>query len=304
MIVVAGEALVDLAPRDDLLVPLPGGAPYNVALGLGRLGHATAFLGRLSSDGFGRRLADHLAAEGVDLGLAVTTDDPTTLAVVHLDADGRASYGFYLAGTSAAGLSTADLPELPAGAALHVSLGAVSLDTVPAGAALEALIASARDRHLVMLDPNVRPGAIIDLADYTDRLGRLVSTIDLVKVSDEDLATLEPGSDPLALARTWAGTGTPLVVVTRGPDGAVAMRADRPDVAVAGEPVEVVDTVGAGDAFTAGLLAWLDAGPGLSREAVRALTDDEVAVALRHAVHVAALTCTRAGADPPRLTDL
>ena len=304
MIVVAGEALIDLAPRDGLLAPLPGGSPYNVAVGLGRLGVATGFLGPLSDDGFGRRLAAGLAAEEVGLDLAPRTAAPTTLAVVHLDDEGRASYGFYLEATSAAGLAEDQLPSLPSGSALHVSLGAVTLDTVPAGAALAQLIAASHERCTVSLDPNVRPAVIADVAAYAARLEPVVAHTDLVKVSDEDLAVLYAERDPVDIARAWAATGPALVVVTRGPDGALAVDARGERARVDGEVVEVVDTVGAGDAFTAGLLAWLHDRGRLERGALDRLEDDEVAAALRHAAHVAALTCTRAGADPPRAGEL
>ncbi len=302
MIVVAGEALVDLAPRDAMLLPLPGGSPYNVAIGLGRLGRAASFLGRLSTDGFGARLSRRLDAEGVDLGLVARTAEPTTLAVVHLDDAGRASYRFYLDGTSASGLSEADCTGIPPDAALHVSLGAVTLDTVPAGSTLEALLGG--HRGALSLDPNVRPSVLDDLPAYADRIEQAVARVDLVKVSDEDLAALRPEVDPLDLARRWARSGPAAVVVTRGRDGAAAVRPDGRELVVPGESVEVVDTVGAGDAFTSGLLAWLDDHDALTRRGLETLSDAELEAALRRAVRVSAVTCTRAGADPPRRDEL
>jgi fructokinase len=141
---------------------------------------------------------------------------------------------------------------------------------------------------------------------YATLLDRLVTGhLDLVKVSDEDLTLLHPETaDPLDVARAWARSGPALVVVTRGPDGAVAIRAEQPDVAVAGQRVEVLDTVGAGDAFTSGLLAWLDQHDRLTRPGLDALTGQELTAALRQAVEVAAITCTRAGSDPPRADEL
>ena len=304
MIVVAGEALIDLAPRDGLLLPLPGGSPYNVSVGLGRLGCEAAFLGGLSRDGFGHMLAERLAAEGANLDLAPRTDDPTTLAVVHLDHQARASYRFYLDGTSAPALTREQTASLPAGAALHVSFGAVSMDTPTAGPTLVDLLATERDHRLTSLDPNVRPSVIDDLADYAARMDALVTDVDLVKVSDEDLHLLHPDTPPLEVARRWAGSGPVLVVVTRGPDGSIAFRPDGGHVEVSGEHVEVLDTVGAGDAFTSGLLAWLERHDHLSHGALTAIGDDALTEALRQAVHVAAITCTRAGSDPPRLAEL
>lgn len=302
-VVVAGEALVDLAPRDGLLAPLPGGSPYNVAVGLARLGTATRYLGRLSRDGFGELLSAGLRDEGVGLDLTAHTDEPTTLAVVHLDADGGASYAFYLAATSAAGLTTADLPALPAEATLHVSLGAIALITEPAGAALQALLARERERRVVSLDPNVRPSAIGDATAYREVVEDAVTGCDVVKVSDEDLHMLAPAEPPVDVARRWATLGPALIVMTRGSNGAMAL-GPAGEVAVGGDPVDVVDTIGAGDAFTAGLLASLEGHGELRRAALPALSGDAIGRALRHATRASALTCARAGADPPRASDL
>lgn len=302
-LVVAGESLIDLAPRGGSLLPLPGGSPLNVAVGLARLGTTTAYLGRLSTDGFGRRLRTLLDAEGVDLRWCATTDDPTTLAVVHLDDDGGATYGFYLAGTSSGGLRRADLPALPAGAALHVSLGAVTLATAPAGHATASLLDRERGRRVVSLDPNVRSSVVDDPVEHAARLAEAVAACDLVKVSDEDLAVLHPSEDPLEIAARWRAGGPALVVVTRGADGAVAL-GPHGGVEVPGEPVAVADTVGAGDAFTAGLLGWLADRGLLERRRLDGLDARQTTLALRHAARVAAVTCERVGADPPRADEL
>lgn len=305
MIVVAGEALIDLAPRGEQLLPLPGGSPYNVAVGLARLEADVGYLGGLSSDGFGTTMAERLRAEGADLSLAAWTDLPTTLAVVHLDDDGRASYGFYLDGTSAAALEEADLPSLPEGAALHVSMGAIGLRYDPAGRTLAALVARERGRRFVSFDPNIRPSAVAGpVADYAALMDELVADLTLAKVSDEDLQLLHPDRHPIEVARSWAAAGPALVVVTLGADGAVAVSAQGEPIAVPGESVQVVDTVGAGDAFTSGLLAWLDRHDALSDAGLRALSPGQIEAALLHARHVAAITCTRAGSDPPRADEL
>lgn len=302
-VAVAGEALVDLVPDGDALVPRPGGSPYNVAIGLGRLGVSTAFVGALSEDGFGRRLAEGLTDAGVDLGSAARVPEPTTLAVVHVDDDHRASYGFYLDGTSAATFDHRDVPDLPAGAALHVSFGAIGVTHEPAGGALTALLRAESGRRLVSLDPNVRPSALDDLDRWRRELGSAVAATDVVKVSDDDLALLHPGDAPERVAERWLASGPALVIVTRGRQGAVAFGpAGR--VAVAGIDVEVIDTVGAGDAFTAGLLSHLDAREATSRAWLDRADADAIAAALRHAVRVAAITCTRRGADPPTADEL
>ncbi|WP_052665576.1 carbohydrate kinase family protein [Nitriliruptor alkaliphilus] len=303
MVIVAGEALVDLVPRGDALWPSAAGSPVNVAVGLGRLGVATAFCGTVSTDGFGDLIATRLDDAGVALDLLTPVGLPTTLAVVHLDAEGRASYGFYLDGTSADGLTPDSLPSLPENAALHVSFGAIGPTTVPAGEALVHLIEREAGHRVVSLDPNVRPSAIDDLTATVARLEAAVAASDVVKASDEDLAALHPGVAPEEVAARWAGSGPALVVVTLGPDGAVAFgAAGRTEIP--GRQVEVVDTVGAGDAFTAGLLGHLAGAGLLDREALRAIDADATTAALEHAVRVAAITCTRTGADPPTAADV
>ena len=214
-VLVAGEALIDLAPRDGLLEPLAGGSPYNVAVGLGRLGIPVGYLGTLSEDGFGRLLAARLQDAGVTLDLAPTTAAPTTLAVVHLDRAGQASYAFYLDGTSAVALDDTQLPDLPEGAAVHVSLGAVTLETAPSGLALRTLIERERGRRVISLDPNVRATMVADRDAYARRLDAVVAGVDLVKASDEDLDQLHPDDDPYEVASRWARSGPAVVVVTR-----------------------------------------------------------------------------------------
>jgi fructokinase len=304
VIVVAGEALVDLVPDDGALLPLLGGSPFNVAVALGRLEVSCAYLGRCSTDGLGRALRDRLADEGVDLRLVEVTDDPTTLALVEVDARGHATYGFYLTDTSAAGLRAAALPELPAEAALHVSLGAVTLATRPAGQALGTLLAREQGRRLVSLDPNVRPAVLDDPAAYAGLVDEAVTRCDLVKVSDEDLAQLHPDREPLEVARSWVAAGPVLVVVTQGAQGATGITAAG-EATVPPERVAVVDTVGAGDAFTAGLLAALEErGRLIGRAALAELGLEELRAVLARAGRVAAVTCTRPGADPPRAAQL
>lgn len=301
-VVVAGEALVDLIPSgDSLLRPTAAGSPLNVAVGLGRLGVAAAFVGTVSTDRFGDVLATRLDDAGVALDLVTPVDAPTTLAVVHLDDEGRASYGFYLTGTSAAALRTEVLPTLPDGAALHVSFGAIGPTHRPAGEALLDLLHREAGRRLVSLDPNVRPAALD--APTVDRLERAVAVCDVVKASEEDLALLHPDTAPEAVAARWADSGPALVVVTRGPDGAVAFGPSG-RLEVPGRQVDVVDTVGAGDAFTSGLLAGAARLGLLDGAALRTAETDALQEVLEHAVRVSALTCTRPGADPPTAAEL
>lgn len=304
MITIVGEALIDLTPvgaDGPELVPVPGGSPYNVAIGAARLGAPTAFLGALSDDTFGQRLARHLTEEGVAIGDAPRSNAPTTLALVHLDPQGRATYDFYLEGTAATGL-TPERIELPADTAIvHVGCGAVTLAHEPAGRALRDALARATGA-LRSFDPNVRPAFVHDHDSYVRLLEETVATCDLVKVSDEDLGWCYPDDPVEEAARRWRESGPTLVVVTGGPVGAVAYGTDRAEVPA--PLVDVVDTVGAGDSFSAALLAWLHRQGATDRASVGSLDRAALTDALRFAVRAAAVTCTRRGADPPRASEL
>lgn len=301
MIVVAGESLIDLiVGADGRVQAIPGGGPYNTARTLGRLGLPVSFLGRLSTDRFGSMLRAGLAAEGVDLALAQTTEAPTLLAVAELDDSGAARYRFYVDGTAAPGLTAVDLPDgLPAGTtALHV--GTLGLVFEPMAATIEALVAGTRPDVLVMTDPNCRPTAIGDPSVYRARLGRILERTDVVKVSVDDLAWLDSDTRPLEAAQRLFARGPAAVLVTDGARPVTLVTAT--GVTELAVPlVRVADTVGAGDAFGAGFLAaWTRGGGG------RAELDDQVALvaATRFAIQVGALTTTRAGAEPPTLTEL
>jgi fructokinase len=298
MITVVGEALIDLVLMDGHVAAQPGGGPFNVARTIGRLGLAPAFLGRLSRDGFGRMLRARLDEDGVAVGLPALTDAPTTLAAVDVDPDGVPQYHFYLDGTSSAAL---EYPlALPADlTALHA--GTLGLVIEPAATSIERLII--RDLPpdaLVMIDPNCRPQAITDRQAYLARLARILRRTDVLKVSTEDLAYLSPGVPTRAAAVARLEQGPALVLVTDGPRAARAFLPGQ-EIAVDVPTVQVVDTIGAGDAFGGAFLAWwTDNGfgranlnqPGPVREALQA------------AVEVAALTCTRVGAEPPWRAEL
>jgi fructokinase len=301
LIVVAGESLIDLLVRPDGgVTATPGGGPFNVARALGRLGQPVAFLGRLSSDAFGRILRAGLATDGVDLRLAPTSDDPTLLAVAEIGDDGTASYHFHTAATAAAGLAPDDLPGgLPADtSALHV--GTLGLVLEPMASAIAAFVATAAPDVLVIADPNCRPAAITDPPAYRARLARVLEDVDVVKVSTDDLAWLEPDRDPVAAARALLERGPAVTLLTDG--GRPVRIVTRGDVIEVAVPrVTVVDTVGAGDAFGAGFLAaWTRAGRG------RPELDDlgALADATRFAIEVGVRTVGRAGADPPTLAEL
>jgi fructokinase len=300
-VVVTGEALIDLVlAQDGSLDGHPGGGPYNVARTIGRLEQPVVYLGRVSTDGFGRRLLLELEADGVDLESIVTTDAPTTLALAELDDAGAARYEFYDTGTSAPGLTleaaSAAFPERVG----MFYLGTLGLVFEPMATTLEALVTRIGDDTLVAVDPNCRPTVIADPAAFRGRLSRLLARADVVKASEDDLAWIDPGTDPVTAARALLSHDEAVALLTLGGDGALAITANEA-IEVRSPKVEVIDTIGAGDAFMGAFLAhWR--GRGLGRSDLHLL--DELEQAAKFACRVAAITCSRAGADPPRLAEL
>ena len=300
-VLVAGDALVDLTPATTVAgaaayEPHPGGSCLNVAVGLGRLEVPTGFLARVSTDAFGQLIRAHLTDSDVQTDYLVDTDDLTTLAAVHLR-DGHATYSFHAANAADRGLRPEHLPALPPGSALH--LGSIALVLEPVASTLEGLLRSEAGRRVISLDPNVRPSLIGDRDSYLRRFEEWVPQVGILKVSTEDLDWLYPNRAVDEVIAGWHAAGVPLVLVTEGAQGA---RASTFSAAahVAAPQVSVVDTVGAGDAFTAGALAHLYERRLLSSDALRTLDRPALDELLQAACVVAADTCTRAGAEPPR----
>lgn len=306
MILCCGEALIDMLPRltaegEPAFAPHAGGAVFNSAIALGRLGAPAGFFSGLSTDFLGRMLDEALAGAGVDTRYCVRSDRPTTLAFVRL-ADGHASYTFYDEGTAGRMISLADLPDL--GDEITALLfGAISLIPEPCGSAYEALMARERGRRVIMFDPNIRPGFIPDRAGHLARMRRMLAMADIVKLSEEDLAWFGEPGDTGAVARGWLDLGPKLVVVTRGAEGVVAFNRDHM-VSVPARHVAVVDTVGAGDTVNAGILAALHEAGRLTRQAIDGLGEADLAAMLEFAVRAAAVTVGRAGANPPWRSEL
>jgi len=296
VIVVCGEALIDMVHNEDgTQLAAPGGGPFNTARALARLGVPTAFLGRLSKDAFGQELSRRLAADGVSLDLTSVGPEPTTIAVADVDPEGLAEYEFLVQGTSAPNLTRDLVPEHfgPDVTALH--LGTLGLVLEPMASTLVELVHREHGQRVIMLDPNIRTGIAPD-AEYRERVFEVISQSAIVKASDSDLAWLYPDDDHERAAERILDRGVALVVVTLGARGAFGAHRDL-RIRVDAPQVEVVDTIGAGDAFGAALLAWLH-----DHEAVRrdiSLESDELQSALEFACLGAALTCAREGADPP-----
>ena len=296
MIVVCGEALIDrIHNGDGTQRAVPGGGPFNTARALARLGVPTAFLGRLSQDVFGRQMAGLLTSEGASLELASTGPEPTTIAIADVDSQGFAEYQFLVEGTSAPNLTLEMVPDqLPADAdALYV--GTLGLVLEPMASTLAELVSRERGRRLVMLDPNIRVGLIPD-SEYRERLQTAIAQSTIVKASEADLAWIYPRVDYETAAARIRDEGVSMVVVTLGARGAYGAHRDA-HLHVDAPHVEVVDTIGAGDAFGAALLAWLH-----DHAAIRpdlCLETEHFKAALDFACLAGAITCTRAGAEPP-----
>ncbi len=300
MILCSGEALIDMLPRETAageaaFAPYPGGAVFNTAIALGRLGAKTAFFSGLSTDLFGEMLEGALTASKVK-SLAHRSDRPTTLAFVTLT-NGQARYAFYDEMTAGRMLAQADLPALPR-EVKALFFGGISLVVEPCGATYEALMKREAGARVTMIDPNIRPGFIKDEGAYRARIGRMMAMADIVKLSDEDLHWLLGPGDRVTLAREVLGMGPKLVCITEGADGARGVTASG-EVFVEAARVEVVDTVGAGDTFNAGVLASLSKSGVLTKKGVAALSREVIVDALALGCRSAAVTVARAGANPP-----
>jgi len=304
MIGVVGEALIDLeVDHEDARHPVahPGGSPMNVAVTLGRLGSEVAFLGRLSEDAFGKLLRTHLAESDVNLRWLVDATEPTSLAIVSVAPTGSASYAFHVTGTADWQWQDAELPHNPGLDAVHA--GSLALAVDPGGPVIEGWLAGLAKTTTISLDPNVRPALLGDRDAYRERLERWLAFAAIVKVSDEDLEWIWPGADPAELAASWIAQGRKLVVVTRGGEGSLVW-AGGEAFAVPAAKADMVDTVGAGDSFSGALLDWLDRHGRLQLTDLDRLTAEEGREAVEFASKVAAVTCSRAGANPPWRNEL
>jgi fructokinase len=306
MILCHGEMLIDFIPteaRDGTLAyrPAVGGSPGNVALTLARLDVPTGFVGGLSKDFFGEQIASALTANGVSMDYVSRLDRPTMLAFVDLKGE-EPRYAFYDAESAARNWRLEDMPPIaPEANALH--FGSLSLIRLPAANAFAELMRREAGRRIISFDPNIRASLVDDEADYRARLNEIFHLADVVKLSGADLAWIAPGKDIAELAADWLAAEARLVVLTRGSEGATIFtrggNVSRPTI-----PVKVADTVGAGDATMGGLLAALHDRGALFRDRLEQLSERELADCLDFALAVAAVTCSRVGADPPTRAEL
>jgi fructokinase len=301
LIVVCGEALIDMISNGDgTQRPMPGGGPFNTARALARLGVPTAFLGRLSDDVLGRQLASLLASDGASMAMATSGPEPTTIAVAEVDGDGLAEYQFFVDGTSAPNLTIAMLPESLPDEVDAIHVGTLGLALEPMASTLVELVKRESGRRLIMLDPNVRPG-LVSNPDYRFRMESVIPLSTIVKASVADLEWLYPSLDYEGAAERLLATGVRLVIVTLGALGAFAATAGQ-RIRVEAPPVEVVDTIGAGDVFGAAVLTRLYETGRLTPDLELRL--DELGPLLTFACLAASIACTRVGADPPRRSQL
>ena len=308
MILCCGEALIDMVAAPSLdgpdgFVPHSGGAVFNTAIALGRLGARTGMLTGLSRDMFGDQLADALKASDVDTTHIIRSDRPSTLAFVKLE-DGQASYSFFDENSAGRMIRPEDMPELPSDITA-LFFGGISLASDPSASAYAALLERQGGSRAVMIDPNIRPLFITDAEGYRRRMAAMISQADIVKVSDEDLDWLNPA--PLTQAEKISAmldTGPSVVIVTQGAAGAIATLADGTSITVPAVKTNVVDTIGAGDTFNAGFLAKLSELDLLTPEALGTLDPDALRDAMTYGARVAAITVSRAGANPPWANEL
>jgi len=301
MILCCGEALIDMLPRETTkgekgFAPYAGGAIFNTAIALGRLGVPTAFFTGLADDMMGEILIETLKASNVDASPCAIVARPSTIAFVKL-VNGQATYAFYDEGTAGRMITEADLPALDDSCeALH--FGAISLIPSPCGETYETLMKREQAKRVISLDPNIRPGFIKDKPAHMARINRMAAMSDILKFSDEDLEWFGMSGDHEQLASHWLNHGAKLVVITKGAEGATGYTRSQ-KVSVPSERVTVVDTVGAGDTFDAGILASLKMNNLLTKAQVASLSEIALRDALALGAKAAAVTVSRAGANPP-----
>jgi len=307
MLLSCGDALVDFLPVKstdgrDAIVPVVGGSCLNIAVGLARLGAPTGFVGGISTDLFGRMIADHAMASQVELGYATRSDLQTTLAFVRT-VDGEPQYAFYDEATASRSW-TYRRGSIPFDEIEAIHIGSTTLIDEKTAAETLAMVESARGSTTISFDPNCRPNLVKHRADYIDRMEAFAARAAIVRMSDVDFEFLYGGGDHAGIAKSLIEMGASLVVVTRGAEGAQAWHREAGAIEVQAPSVNVVDTIGAGDSFQAALLFALRAIGRIKTGSLAQMNFDELGRVLSFASICSAFTCGRAGADPPRQSDV
>ena len=297
---VCGEALIDLipvTPGSDQRQVIPGGGPANTAHALARLDIPTEFIGGLSDDQYGQRMRSEFIAGRVGLTFTPEHQLPTCLAIVSIDLDGGATYEFKIDGTATFAFATENLPDPKLVNPEAIYIGTLATIIEPGASIVKDWIIQAKDYAPIIYDPNIRSSVISDRSRYQEVVKNWVVLSNVVKASEDDLAWLYPDTDPLKIARSWVSQGVQLVVVTKGENGIVGVTENQ-EVSIPGVKVEVIDTVGAGDTVGAVLVeALIEFG-------LEKLTSELLSHTLHRAALAAAITCSRAGANPPTKAEL
>jgi fructokinase len=307
MILSCGDALIDFVPvlaadGREAVRPMVGGSCLNVAVGVARLGAPTGFVGGISNDLFGRMIAEHALASGVDLRYATRSDHQTTLAFVRTVA-GESQYAFYDAETASREW-VYQRGKIPFATIDAIHVGSTTLVNDRGAAEIAAVIADARQAVTISFDPNCRPNLAKDKNAYLDRMNELADQADIIRMSDVDFRYLYGEEKYAAKAESLLAGGCSLFVMTCGKDGARAWHRAAGLIEVEAPMVEVVDTIGAGDSFQAALLFALHKLNRIGKGKLQEISANELRRAMSFAAKCAALTCTRVGADPPRGSDI
>lgn len=320
MILGCGEALIDMVPVDEtnqnavsipVFLPCPGGSPYNTAIAIGRLGVPVSFMGRLSDDFFGQMLFDRFKENHVETDMIVRSNEHSTLAFVKLEKGKEPEYIFYVQGTADRSFSVADIPSHFSEKPSCIFFGSIAMTMEPAASAIEQFVmnqSALSDGPVISLDPNVRSFMISDKAAYVKRFEKWVAASTIVKISEADFDFIYPGLGLQKSLEKVLQMGPSLVVTTLGSDGAIALFKSSDgkilEVKVPVPQINVVDAIGAGDAFHGGFLSWLFLHEKMSRKAIVELNAAELKEALVFANKAAALVCSRRGAEPPTMAEL
>ena len=303
MIAVCGEALIDFAPievpNNRAYLPIPGGSPYNVAIGLARLGCPVDFIAKLSNDEFGQILRRNLVSNGGLDRFTISGPEPSTLAFIHIENEKDPHFSFFSNDSADRNFLMSDLPTPLPIEIQAIHFGSFSLAHEPIATTLQKLIEREHTRRIISIDPNVRPSFVTNKNQYIARLEKLISLASIVKVSTEDIAWLYPNFAPDEILSKWISSGPSLGILTSGAEGSYALTSSGVNLNSPAHPVSVIDTVGAGDSFMSALLWWLLEKKFLDHESIKTLGEKEIRDLLNYSSEAASITCGRSGANPP-----